>query len=219
MGDNKKNPNSSTIIQGLLELMAYENADDDTVKLTKALYDKLIKSPASIVKSVDSIVNLKDYADDKLTYTQHNGYNITGGKYKELTVHEITILDFLIDLMSQHNKVQLHIDDLADNLPMSRRQIVTCLKSLTNKGYIAIAQAAIKRKSIPAVYMVNPDIATCCKKHNINHLATNYYRLTDVKRSDFIKQITPDDAERSIVKVDQIKIGTIKQKSDCVTGK
>lgn len=223
MGENRKNPMSSTLIQGLLELAKNEHTDDDTIKMAKDMYDRLMEISNDgynpIVKDVDTIVAAKSYADDKISFSQHGKFNNIGNTYKLLTVHEITLLDFFISLMSQHNKIQLHINNMTDNLPMSRRMINDCLKSLINKGYIAVAQNAIRRKSIPAIYMINPDVAICCKKSNINHLAIKFYELSKVKREKFLQKITPQDTIQSIITVDKVKIGTIKQKGDCANTK
>lgn len=226
MGRNNNNPNNSTLIQSLLELINHDDASDETIKAAQDLY-KLLKTDDTLVKKVDTIVKIKDYADDKISFAKINQFNITGHKYQLLTANELMVLDCMIACMSQHNKITLHINDFTDLLPLSRRKIIDCVKSLISKGFVAVLQPAINRKSIPAVYMVNPDIATCGKKNNYQ-LIDDFYRLSSVKRGDFDDMIKSDYMQQCIIKVDKDKYGTIKhicpddtdnKKDDCATGK
>lgn len=226
MGRNNKNPNNSTLIQSLLEIMCHDNASDDIIKAAQDLYN-LLKADDTLTKKIDTIVRLKDYADDKISFAKVNQFNIAGRKYKLLTANDLMVLDCMIACMSQHNKITLHIDDFTDLLPLSRRKIIDCIKSLISKGFVAVLQPAINRKSIPAVYMINPDIATCGKKNNYQ-LIDDFYRLSSVKRGDFGDMIKSDYMQQCIIKVDKNKYGTIKhicpddtdnKKDDCATGK
>lgn len=225
MGRNNKNPNNSTLIQSLLEIMCHDDASDDTIKAAQDLYN-LLKADDTLTKKIDTIVRLKDYADDKISFAKVSQFNIAGRKYKLLTANDLMVLDCMIACMSQHNKITLHIDDFADLLPLSRRKIIDCMKSLISKGFVVVIQPAINRKSIPAVYMVNPDIATCGKKNNYQ-LIDDFYRLSSVKRGDFTDLLKSDYIQQCIIKVDKEKYGTIKhinpdsdnEKDDCATGK
>lgn len=225
MGRNNKNPNNSTLIQSLLELINHDDASDDTIKAAQDLYN-LLKTDDTLTKKIDTIVRLKDYADDKISFAKVNQFNIAGRKYKLLTANDLMVLDCMIACMSQHNKITLHINDFTDLLPLSRRKIIDCIKSLISKGFIVVLQPAINRKSIPAVYMINPDIATCGKKNNYQ-LIDDFYRLSSVKRGDFADLLKSDYIQQCIIKVDKDKYGTIKhinpdsdnEKDDCATGK
>lgn len=225
MGRNNKNPNNSTLIQSLLEIMCHDDASDDIIKAAQDLYN-LLKADDTLTKKIDTIVRLKDYADDKISFAKISQFNIAGRKYKLLTANELMVLDCMIACMSQHNKITLHINDFTDLLPLSRRKIIDCIKSLISKGFIVVLQPAINRKSIPAVYMVNPDIATCGKKNNYQ-LIDDFYRLSNVKRGDFTDLLKSDYIQQCIIKVDKEKYGTIKhinpdadnEKNDCATGK
>ena len=225
MGRNNKNPNNSTLIQSLLEIMCHDDASDDIINAAQDLYN-LLKADDTLTKKIDTIVRLKDYADDKISFAKISQFNIAGRKYKLLTANELMMLDCMIACMSQHNKITLHINDFTDLLPLSRRKIIDCIKSLISKGFIVVLQPAINRKSIPAVYMVNPDIATCGKKNNYQ-LIDDFYRLSNVKRGDFTDLLKSDYIQQCIIKVDKEKYGTIKhinpdadnEKDDCATGK
>lgn len=225
MGRNNKNPNNSTLIQSLLEIMCHDDASDDIIKAAQDLYN-LLKADDTLTKKIDTIVRLKDYADDKISFAKVGQFNTTGRKYKLLTANDVMVLDCMISCMSQHNKITLHINDFTDLLPLSRRKIIDCIKSLISKGFIVVLQPAINRKSIPAVYMINPDIATCGKKNNYQ-LIDDYYRLSSVKRGDFVDLLKSDYIQQCIIKVDKEKYGTIKhinpdsdnEKDDCATGK
>lgn len=225
MGRNNKNPNNSTLIQSLLEIMCHDDASDDTIKAAQNLYN-LLKADDTLTKKIDTIVKLKDYADDKISFAKVSQFNTAGRKYKLLTANDLMVLDCMIACMSQHNKITLHIDDFTDLLPLSRRKIIDCIKSLISKGFVVVIQPAINRKSIPAVYMVNPDISTCGKKNNYQ-LIDDFYRLSSVKRGDFTDLLKSDYIQQCIIKVDKEKYGTIKhinpdadnEKDDCATGK
>lgn len=225
MGRNNKNPNNSTLIQSLLEIMCHDDTSDDTIKAAQNLYN-LLKADDTLTKKIDTIVKLKDYADDKISFAKVSQFNTAGRKYKLLTANDLMVLDCMIACMSQHNKITLHIDDFTDLLPLSRRKIIDCMKSLISKGFVVVIQPAINRKSIPAVYMVNPDIATCGKKNNYQ-LIDDFYRLSSVKRGDFTDLLKSDYIQQCIIKVDKEKYGTIKhinpdsdnEKDDCATGK
>lgn len=204
---SNKNPESSTLIQGLLELAKHDDIDDETRDTVRKLCT-LLDDRLHIVKEVDKTVRLKEYADKSVTFDRIPKYNLSGGIYDILSTAEITLLHYLISAMSQHNRVQICTDDIIATTQMSLRTVRSSIKKLINTGFLVVDKPAITRKHIPAVYIINPDIAMCGKKNDIL-IQQIFYKKSKISRKKFKDSIQPNGVTQSIITVDKLRIGTI----------
>lgn len=220
---NPNNPNNSTLIQGLFELLQQETIDDELREQIKNLKATLDKKP-DIVKNVDTAVNHKAYADSTLSFYKVGRYEQSAGLQKIVTAEQYYVLSALARLMSQDNLVRLSTDDLIIVTGMKKRMIQEHLRKLVKCGCLAIHTPAQPKRGIPRTYMVNPLIFDCGKSSPAKD--KKFWSLSSCERKDFVNTLTITDYCNGVATIPTTheKIGTLEyinsnKKSDCVTGK
>lgn len=220
---NPNNPNNSTLIQCLYELLQQETIDDELREQIKNLKATLDKKP-DIVRKADEAVNYKAYADNTLSFYKVGRYEQSAGLRKLITSEQYYVLSALAKIMSQDNLVRLSINDLMIITGMGERTIQRHLQSLTKCGCIAIHTPAQPKRGIPRTYMVNPLIFDCGKSSPAKD--RKFWSLSNCERKEFVNTLTITDYCNGVATIPATheKIGTLEyinpnKKSDCVTGK
>lgn len=220
---NPNNPNNSTLIQGLLELLKSDDISDDVRKQVKDLKTALDNQPDA-VKLADTAVRNKHYADDKLTFYKTPSYNINPGIHKILSPEQYCLLSILASIMSQDNLVRLSTDNLIELSGLKERTVKKHMVALLKGGYIAIHTPAIPKASIPRVYMINPEIFDCGKPSP--YKVSQFWSLSSVNKKSFMQDLRPEtDYKQGLIVLasdtdKKAKIGTLEliydnKKADC----
>lgn len=220
---NPNNPNNSTLIQGLLELIKQDSIDDNIRRQIKDLKAVLDNMPDA-VQSADKIVANNQYADDKLKFYKCAKYDNTAGLYQMITGDQYYLLSVMASVMSQHNLVKLSVDDMIIMTGMSKSTIQRHIKQLIKHGFLAIHTPAQPKRGIPRIYMINPLIYDCGKPSGIK--INKFWQLADksiISRDMFVEILETSDYTQglTILPITKEKIGTLeyKEKGDCANTK
>lgn len=149
---SRDNPNNSSVIQLLIDL---EKFGFDTASLKH----QIEKDPHRL-REVEDYFESHMYPDKALTWTRLTRYE-SFRALLELSDAALRLSILMIQIAAQSGLVSLSTRAISTQLHMSNRDVQKAISELISHAIIAIVRPAQGRKA--AVWMINPDLATCGK--------------------------------------------------------
>ena len=177
----KPNDENSSVKQALLDLKAAGgNAEAISTLLGQISQDR------GLLQDADELFKSHQYPEHSLDWFRLQG-NIEFPRF--LSPNAVTVLIAICQNMQTDNLLQVSYRDLIDITHItSLKAVQPAMRELVQNGCIVEVMKAVGRK--PAVYMVNPEIATVGKKKP--HLTYQFWKKV---RESLLEYETPDPGD------------------------
>lgn len=202
MNEENQNPNNSSTIQVLLDLLKTSTKNKDMnlglIEKTSELLELLQKQKyQKVVNDTDDIFNSHKYNESKMYFAKLNNFD-KQQIIANLSPNATKILVFFICVMSQQNKVSINSnsEDILEIIGCSRKTLDKGLKELESAKCI-VPYRQDKKNAIGTIYMLNPLIATATKDLHIQTLVKEF---SDIQSADSSAFSTINKIKYTIVK-------------------
>lgn len=161
---------NSTLLESLLEITRHD-APVELKEQAQRLYEDLSKVP-TFVKEVDRTVSAKGYRDTDVVF---------GRQYRRmcasLSADAQRIFAVMTQICPQSGLVQIPSKLICEDLKIGNKTFLTAMDDLVKADYIKKFAEPVRKSGVPATYMINPEIFSCCKPSHLQRAILDYAHL------------------------------------------